>query len=245
MIKQMFNSCTRRGIISPSPRLFIMITNFKRWSYISFHMREELAHISVFFFFLLFLFCKIFHGQTSNLVIFFLDHLSILMHQLVLLDHSRAQKVFRSSSYSSCFNAVDPFRQICTLANSYSDEIDLFFGECNYTFKNTLYNVLYYSITMPGFPALNRPPVLLLLFTQLFILFLLCFFSLYRYQLSWCSLFSLFLSIRLRLRLSLYRRRYSTSLINWMKITLTVLQVLYFRVLPLLSLLANQKNFNI
>lgn len=37
---------------------------------------------------------------------------------------------------------------------------------------------------MPGFPALNRPPVLLLLFTQLFILFLLCFFSLYRYQLS-------------------------------------------------------------
>lgn len=106
-------------------------------------MREELAQISVFFFSLFFfLFCKIIHRQTSNLVIFFSDHLSILMHQLVLLDHSRAPKVFRSSFYSSCFNAVDPFRQICTLANSYSDEIDLFFGERNYTFKNTLYNVL-------------------------------------------------------------------------------------------------------
>lgn len=110
------------------------------------------------------------------------------MHQLVLLDHSRAPKVFRSSFYSSCFNAVDPFRQICTLANSYSDEIDLFFGECNYTFKNTLYNVLYYSITMPGLPALNRPSVLLLLFTQLFTLFLSCFFSLYRYLPPWYSL---------------------------------------------------------
>lgn len=155
-------------------------------------MREELAQISVFFFslFFFFLFCKIIHRQTSNLVIFFSYHLSILMHQLVLLDHSRAPKVFRSSFYSSCVNAVDPFRQICTLANSYSDEIDLFFGERNYTFKNTLYNVLYYSITMPGLPALNRPSVLLLLFTQLFTLFLLRFFSLYRYLLSWYSLFS-------------------------------------------------------
>lgn len=159
-------------------------------------MREELAQISVFFFSLLFfLFCEIIHRQTSNLVIFLSDHLSILMHQLVLLDHSRAPKVFRSSFYSSCFNAVDPFRQIRTLANSYSDEIDLFFGERNYTFKNTLYNVLYYSITMPGFPALDRPSVLLLLFTQLFTLFLLCFFSLYRYPLSWYSLFFLFSSL--------------------------------------------------
>lgn len=49
---------------------------------------------------------------------------------------------------------------------------------------------------MPGFPALNRPSVLLLLFTQLFILFLLCFFSPYRYLLSWYSLFfSLFSSL--------------------------------------------------
>lgn len=43
---------------------------------------------------------------------------------------------------------------------------------------------------MPGLPALNRPSVLLLLFTQLFTLFLLRFFSLYRYLLSWYSLFS-------------------------------------------------------
>lgn len=84
-----------------------------------------------------------------------------------------------------------PFAKYELLLIPIATKLTFFFGECNYTFKNTLYSVLYYSITMPGFPALNRPSVLLLLFTQLFILFLLCFFSPYRYLLSWYSLFFL------------------------------------------------------